>query len=419
MGLVTIPPPQPLGAHTMSEKHPTGGGKTMMSRGSNRGVTLVELMLALAIAFIVIAAIYVLYQTSVRGYRVQSQIVDMQTQLRFGIDHLKADLRRAGHMSTANNRTDASICWAPANVNLYAFSIERNDGFVANSAQNINIFPSAITLFGDYFSPQGLGFDAVEIAGNVVQLAPSATVVSMSQDEFETVFRPGVRWLRVENVDGVNYWYAPVESLNYAERQVILQQSPGTGPCNPSAFGLRNVAPVGWIRYRLAEDTRTGDLVGEVAQQQLSGKTDLIREEVDILGDPVANTQLVISEFAVDLQFYDFGFDTSAPGDPPQITVLPLVSDVVSADGATGFLSSQDEFATPERLRFLTVKLSVRSPAEEEDLIFQTRQIGNTDASSAEFAPIRTFELNPDLIGAARVESLAGRVSVLRTMWLR
>ncbi|NUN14946.1 MAG: prepilin-type N-terminal cleavage/methylation domain-containing protein [Myxococcales bacterium] len=394
------------------------GTTNPLSRGP-RGVTLVELMLALAIAFIVIAAIYVLYQTSVRGYRVQSQIVDMQTQLRFGIDHLKSDLRRAGHMATANNRTDSSICWAPANVNLYAFSLERGEGFVANAAQNINIFPSAITLFGDFFSPQGLGFDAVEISGNVVQLALSPTVVSMSQNEFETVFRPGIRWLRVENVDGVNYWYAAIDSVNYADRQITLQQSPGVGPCNPSAFGLRNIAPVGWIRYRLAEDTRTADLVGEVAQQQLFGKTDLIREEVDISGDSVANTQLVIAEYAVDLQFYDFGFDTAIAGSPAQITVLPLVSDVVSSDGATGFLSPLDEFATPERLRFLTVKLSVRSPVEEEELIFQTRQVGNSDAVSAEFAPIRTFELNPDLVGAARVESLAGRVSVLRTMWLR
>jgi len=89
--------------------------------------------------------------------------------------------------------------------------------------------------------------------------------------------------------------------------------------------------------------------------------------------------------------------------------VQPFIEDVVNGDGS-GALGATDLTAIPERLRFFTVKLSVRTVYEEYEVDFVPRP--------AAHGPFHTFELDPTMEGSSRVESSASRVD-LRNISMR
>lgn len=72
----------------------------------NSGFTLVELLVVMAIAGVILGAIYSVFQTSSRTYVVQDRAVAMQQDARFGVDYLADLIRVAGYdpRSKGNNR---------------------------------------------------------------------------------------------------------------------------------------------------------------------------------------------------------------------------------------------------------------------------------------------------------------------------
>ncbi len=62
-----------------------------------RGLTLVELMVGLAIGFIVIGAVYRTFTTQQRSYSIQDQVAEAQQNARVGMNILMRDLRMAGY----------------------------------------------------------------------------------------------------------------------------------------------------------------------------------------------------------------------------------------------------------------------------------------------------------------------------------
>ncbi|OGQ07962.1 MAG: hypothetical protein A2026_22500 [Deltaproteobacteria bacterium RBG_19FT_COMBO_46_12] len=63
---------------------------------NKKGITLIELLVALAICGIVIAAIYRLFIGQTRAYTVQDQVVEVQQNVRNAMEILLRDLRMAG-----------------------------------------------------------------------------------------------------------------------------------------------------------------------------------------------------------------------------------------------------------------------------------------------------------------------------------
>lgn len=72
----------------------------------NSGFTLVELLVVMAIAGVILGALYSVFQTSSRTYVVQDREVAMQQDARFGVDYLADLIRVAGYdpRSKGNNR---------------------------------------------------------------------------------------------------------------------------------------------------------------------------------------------------------------------------------------------------------------------------------------------------------------------------
>lgn len=65
-----------------------------------RGFTLVELLVAMVIATIVLAAIYGSYLVQQNHYLAQSQVTEMQQNIRAAMDLISRDIRMAGYDST-------------------------------------------------------------------------------------------------------------------------------------------------------------------------------------------------------------------------------------------------------------------------------------------------------------------------------
>jgi prepilin-type N-terminal cleavage/methylation domain-containing protein len=62
----------------------------------NRGVTLIELLIALIISSVLIAALYRIFIDQQRTYTVQEQVVDMQQNVRTAVNRMMSEIRMAG-----------------------------------------------------------------------------------------------------------------------------------------------------------------------------------------------------------------------------------------------------------------------------------------------------------------------------------
>ena len=194
---------------------------------------------------------------------------------------------------------------------------------------------------------------------------------SLTQAEFESIFRPNVRWLRVVTKDEKE-WYAPIVAVDFPNRRLTLGSSPPPSGYCLAGFGQGWVNPVGWLRYELREDTRTASLLADGAELRNPGKTDLVRLEVRSDGTAVEGTALTLAENVVDLQFYDFGFDSALAGGATTITHYPVIEDVAPVGGG-GLLGTDPVIAEPNNLRYFTIKMSVRTPTESPDFEFEPR----------------------------------------------
>ena len=63
---------------------------------NKRGVTLIELLVALVIGGIVVAGIYRVFIAQSKAYTIQDQVVEVQQSIRSAMEILLRDLRMAG-----------------------------------------------------------------------------------------------------------------------------------------------------------------------------------------------------------------------------------------------------------------------------------------------------------------------------------
>jgi prepilin-type N-terminal cleavage/methylation domain-containing protein len=69
----------------------------MKYKFNEKGITLIELMVALVISAIIIAAIYRLFVAQTRAYTTQEQVADIQQNVRNAMELLIRDIRMAGY----------------------------------------------------------------------------------------------------------------------------------------------------------------------------------------------------------------------------------------------------------------------------------------------------------------------------------
>lgn len=118
---------------------------------TNKGFTLIELMLTLVISIVIVAAIYSAYSSQRDTYLAQEQVAEMQQNLRSAMDLLISDVRMAGFDPTKN--ANAGII-APTSIGSFTFTKDitggENDG-VDNDMDGSTDTPDAVdeALYGD------------------------------------------------------------------------------------------------------------------------------------------------------------------------------------------------------------------------------------------------------------------------------
>ena len=104
------------------------------------GFTLVELLVAMAIASIVMAAIYSFYRVQMKQYRTQQMVTQMQQNMRAGMYLLEREIRMAGY-STHNPRAFAGFVatdddsGATTDANNIVFTVDNDgDGVISDTS---------------------------------------------------------------------------------------------------------------------------------------------------------------------------------------------------------------------------------------------------------------------------------------------
>ncbi|MGZ5968174.1 MAG: PilW family protein [Polyangiales bacterium] len=377
-------------------------------RHDERGFTLLELLVAAIAGLFVVLAAFLLSRGATRLFAAEGRVANTQLNLRLGIERLRSDIERASFMGSPNAYLDPDVCPKPNSIGgfgrLQGIYYEMGTAATAavatpqSAAQGLT--PDSLTLTGNFTTTDA--FLAADIApatsgGGVditMQLNWGSTARLLAAGEggstlaaVQAVFVKG-RFLRVRNILGASQFMI-IESagLTADGRPLVTTQAAPTytTPASGVAGGDRRcggagncigceVAPVQIIRYSvkslIADPTYawaypTGGGVGDTT------KYDLVREELDKNGSPIAGTAEIVAEYAVDLGFA-FSVDTSAvaiPGAPftePNIVAL----DFGNAENATwgGDSSTLNPAVRPQRIRSVRYRLTTRTRFPEMEV---------------------------------------------------
>lgn len=140
------------------------------SKGSckqnHQGFTLVELMIAITLGFIVVGAVGSLYLSARQSFRTTDNMSRMQENARLAIETLARDVRMAGYVGCGNlqNATVTTIANAPV-PNLSPANAINGDDFVSPTTAYLG---TAITRSaGDTVSIMGAFGGGVSLTGNL------------------------------------------------------------------------------------------------------------------------------------------------------------------------------------------------------------------------------------------------------------
>ena len=331
--------------------------------------------------------------------------LEMQQRARFALDHLRRDVSNAGFNASVNYAIDPNRCPGLGGVSeARALTIAATpvDQSVILPSINKNLASTTFTLFGD-FAGKGRIFYTKAIVGSSVIVSddpipdpadPLKTLTfeqQVSEAEWNQMFGAGQKRRVLRILDKNQYEILmPVAAADYGTRTITVDGSPpqmtGTQGCGIQGFGEGlQVNSAMFMQYRL------GITNSDV------GATALIRQEVDIDGNLVDGTQLIVADNVVELSAYDWAFDESLDlRSPSAFTYHPTTDAQLLLK--LGTLGSQVHNA-----RFVTLAVSVRGMEEEPDLA-QIERIPNR--------MIRTYEINNNLAGTARVMTATAKVEL-------
>ncbi len=94
----------------------------MKNMRNNKGFTLIELLFAIAIAGIVLAAVYGTFMVQNKSFKRQEQIVQLQDNLRSAMTFMSREIRMARANPTSND--DESIGILEADAGTFHFTLD-------------------------------------------------------------------------------------------------------------------------------------------------------------------------------------------------------------------------------------------------------------------------------------------------------
>lgn len=359
------------------------------------GFTLVELMVSLTGGLFVMIAVFMLAKHGSRFYQQESRVANATLGSVLGFERLRADLARAGFLSTPNVRKDPQVCGRPdgtwplemgrlASVRITVGGSPNAPTLAANGLD-----PDELVLSGSYASVEQFPIQRVVDVGtgyNVYLAEQSGAVARIGLTNLAQVFQAG-RILRIVDRDGKQHFGAiagdpAVDISDPAQPFVKLAQIPALTFRQSSSVGcgIRGnctgcvASAVSVIKYdvrNLATGSNFGGANPGYAPVYADGaagpfdddRTELVRVELNATtGGFMAGTEEIVAEYAVDFATGLTVADVS--GDPQGID--PVLLAVAPGTGAIANWAGDVTGITalnrgPQFIRTVRARLSTRS----------------------------------------------------------
>ena len=97
-------------------------------RCTNQGFTMIELMIAMVVSLLALAAIYSTFLAQHRSYQVQNETADMQQNIRAAMYYMQREIRIAGSDSFNTDNFGFVSGASTANANVIQFTEDIGDG---------------------------------------------------------------------------------------------------------------------------------------------------------------------------------------------------------------------------------------------------------------------------------------------------
>lgn len=365
--------------------------------GFSPGFNLIELLMALALATIVFMAAVQMFVKQSEVMAQQSDLIDMNREARFALEHLRQDLTSLGSNATPNADLDPMVCPKPA-ADLRALQLSLDDSYTPDVALDPYVQPVSIKLFGSLDIKTR--WHTTAISGSTVRLLDEGTLPT-TEENWNVIFSND-RYLRLGGADGTMMYFA-IASTNFGAKSVnVVGTIPRQGDgqvCGYLGLGANYTLDVqNFVRYRIVPDNRPGSARRPDNQPE---NTLLLRERLGLNGIQIVS-QTILAENAVDLGVFDMLLDIDPAPQTLKIKYMPTAADVVQSGGG-GLLGYQGG-AIPEALRSMTVKVTVRSTWPDKNLVHRPR--------SQLFAPLETWKVANDQRGIYPTITLAGRIAM-------
>lgn len=386
-----------------------------------RGFTLVELMVAMVAGLFVAISVFTLAKHASAFAMRQSRVADATLQSVLGFERLKADIARAGFLSTPNITQDPSVCRGPLNTPGYPLgllslaSVQIGPATDPSSeSTNNGLAPQSITLAGSYDSPDLFvarsitqGAPVVFLARNSLGMANIGYQPLTGATTLGRVFQAG-RALRIlDDAGGVQF--GTITGVTGGDNpSITLAAVPGvqfrgtnvTDRCGVRGHGNDFVNVVNIIRYDIQDLSGTAELgaMYRGGPTYEATRRELIREELGTDGQPIGNTRELVAEYAVDLNFSLLTADTAT-------AALTRITDAAVATYA-GDVQTLGAGPGPQRIRAVHAWLSVRSQEADRTT---TLALPST-APGPNLLRISVHPTNPALPPFARVRTLQSTI---------
>jgi type II secretory pathway pseudopilin PulG len=382
-----------------------------------RAFTLVELTVALLAGLIVAMGIVSLSREATNTFHEEARSSAAEAALRTAMDRLRADVQRAGYMSTGNILWDPNLVHVPVPPGTAPGlpTVTAMKGVAGIKSLGSILLTKGgsggpvTPLSGNQIPP--LAPDRIQISGNMtvadqfdvamispqpngncrrIYLTPTAPALfrllvasgGASAVELNNVFVP--------SAGGAQFIVRLVDNTGHSQFLATCSTGPGgidgTGPyvdtdesktplidanaagtlAGPKGYcaGKCWINPVHIVQWELVAATAEPDPDTKMLGRQSTvtgtdpNKYDLLRSYVDANGTVVADTREVVAEYAVDLSFA-FSVDQGTP-------TLPVISLFGFDDGPSNVpwaqvITQTQSSPGPQRIRSVQVRLATRT----------------------------------------------------------
>ena len=364
--------------------------RSVRRRAHLRGFTLTELMVAITGGLFVSIAVFALARQGSRLYQRESRVASATLAGVVGFQRLKADLQRAGFMSSPNVRRDPFVCGDPVTDAKWPDALKRLSTVrltVGGSPSNASLTtnsrtPDSIVIAGAFDSAEQFPIRQVRqdstSSVTVFLQVKSGPMARAGIANLPSIFRVG-QGVRIVDLQGRTH-FSTVSAVNADASQptVTLTDKPlvrfraSSASCGLKAFetgALINV--VNFVKYEvrnLASNAAYAPIYATAASGPYDGpaqRTELVRTRLDTSDSEVAGSAEIVAEYAVDLKF---GLTVASilGGDQTISGLKPGNAEIPKWAGDTVGLT--DPVKGPQLIRAIRARLSVRSREPDRDV---------------------------------------------------